>query len=90
MLWLPGGSESFSPVFKIPLLFSSAYLVYRAVSPPNPLAEKSATVAYDGKHDTLSATATWMAVAGVARVRRTLTCSFMHSYHTASFRAYTG
>lgn len=71
MLWLPGGSESFSPIVKIPLLFSSAYLVYRAVSPPNPVAGKSATAAYDGKHDTLSATTTWMALASVARVRRT-------------------
>ncbi len=71
MLWLPGGSESFSSIVKIPLLFSSAYLVYRAVSPPNPVAGKSATAAYDGKHDTLSATTTWMALASVARVRRT-------------------
>lgn len=51
MMWLP--TVAFSPLVKIPLLFSGTYLAVTAQSPPNPPPKHEESKKFDGHKDTM-------------------------------------
>ena len=54
MLWLPSSPEAFSPVFKIPLLFSGAFLTQLATTPPKPPDTTAEKARYGTKLDVIT------------------------------------